>query len=98
LEQPFTKPTVNIFITKHPLPSTTAKPAQIFHCLWAGWCPGTVSGISAAASVQHRNDAGGDTCGVQGGQGMAAGCHSRRAKGGMNWGPQRAHDSAAPMS
>lgn len=36
LEQPFTKPAVNIFITKYSLPSTTAKPAHIFPRLGAG--------------------------------------------------------------
>lgn len=33
LEQPFTKTAINIFITKYSLPSTTAKPAHIFHRL-----------------------------------------------------------------
>lgn len=43
LEQPFTQLAINIFITKYSTPSTTLRPARIFHCLYTDWCPGTAS-------------------------------------------------------
>lgn len=68
------KPTLNIFITKS-LPSTTAKPAHLFHCLCAGCCPGMGSVQNEGKGLEGTRLG---TCGrapwdAGGGQGMARG-------------------------
>lgn len=72
------EPTLNIFITKS-LPSTTAKPAHLFHCLCAGCCPGMGSVQNEGKGLEGTRLG---TCGrapwdAGGGQGMARGYPER---------------------